>query len=127
MFTEIGTVITWFFQSIVGSFIYDFVVSNKWVLFAFMLPGCLSLIMLFAMGILRISTLRMPQTRINNFIEMPRFPIRMRQNKENRMIEHQTAVVDSNTGEIHIRKSYTKTRKLTRKERKTADEMMFDN
>lgn len=127
MFTEIKTVINWFFQDIVARFLFDFLMSNKWATFAFMLPLCLSLIMFFMLGILRIASLRMPQTRIHNFVDMPKFPLKMRRSTENRMVERETATVDPVTGELHIRKSYSKTRKLTRKERKIANTFMFNN
>lgn len=127
MFTEVKTVIDWFFQDIVARFFLNFLMNNKWATFAFMLPICLSLIMLFMLGILHISSLRMPQASIHNFIEMPKFPVKIRRSADNRMIERETATVDPVTGELHIRKSYTKTRKLTRKERKSANELLFDN
>ncbi len=126
MYTEIKTVIDWFFQDIVASFL-GFLMGNKWATFAFMLPLCLTLIMMLMLGILRISSLRMPQTRIHNFVDMPKFPLKMRRSDENRMVERETATVDPVTGELHIRKSYSKIRRLTRKERKAADDFIFDN
>lgn len=127
MFSEIEEVIKWFYSDILMPFFSDFLISNKWVMFAFMLPLCLSIIMLFMMGILRVSTLRMPQTRMNNFVNSPKFPIKIRNPQNDRMTEHQTVTVDPNTGEIHMRKTYTKTRNLTYKERKSANDLMFDD
>lgn len=127
MFSEIGVVLEWFFYDVFTPFFSDFLVENKWAMFAFMLPICLSIIILFMMGILHISSLRMPQTRINNFINSPKFPVKIRKPNNDRMTERQTVTVDPNTGEIHMRKAYTKIRDLTRKERKSANDLMFDD
>lgn len=128
MFSEIGVVLEWFFDDVFEPFFSDFLAGNKWAMFAFMLPICLSVIILFMMGILHISSLRMPQTRMNNFINSPKFPVKIRKPNNDRMTEHTTLTVDPFTGTIiKTQKTFTKTRQLTRKERKIAEEEMFDD